>query len=206
VNNYSNKQTQFELFPGVSGPSPEVKSARFFPTEMTFTWENLVVLTGFIIVVMVLSYSLGVNQGRRHVASQVVEQPQTDVAVQPAPVEVPEVAVQEKAAVEAPVTVLAAKPSIDNVLNLAVPAGDKENIANDKKDDTIYTIQIASFKGEKWANQEAEVLKKKGFESIVLPKGKHSIVCIGKFDRRNDAQTFSTKLKGRYKDCLVRRL
>ena len=73
-------------------------------------------------------------------------------------------------------------------------------------DDKKYTIQVASFKTDLNANKEADSLKGKGFETSVLRKGSYSIVCVGKFQRKEEAKQFSRKLRNRYKDCLVRRL
>ena len=69
-----------------------------------------------------------------------------------------------------------------------------------------YTIQVASFKREEYALAEAQDLKKKGHDILVLGKGQHFIVCVGKFLSENEAKIFSGKLKKQYKDCLVRRL
>jgi hypothetical protein len=85
----------------------------------------------------------------------------------------------------------------DVVLAMQVPAGTED----------LYTIQVASFKlGSKYADKEMSNLKSSGHETFILPKGNFSIVCIGKFKGKAEAQQFSKKLKSKYNDCLVRRL
>jgi len=51
-----------------------------------------------------------------------------------------------------------------------------------------------------------EKLKKKGYEIFIVQKGSYLVVCAGKFFEHDEAEGFSTKLKNKYKDCLVRRL
>lgn len=76
----------------------------------------------------------------------------------------------------------------------------------EKDNKRYYTIQVASFKKEKNAKIEAERLKGIGVDIFVLPKGEYSIVCIGRFMKKDDAKEFSVKIKDRYKDYLIRRL
>ncbi|MCK5581683.1 MAG: SPOR domain-containing protein, partial [Candidatus Omnitrophica bacterium] len=78
--------------------------------------------------------------------------------------------------------------------------------ARKKKVDSTYTVQVASFRKKVYAEKEAMDLKKKGYEIFVVPKGDYSIVCVGKFAYKNEANQMSRKLRKRYKDCLVRSL
>jgi hypothetical protein len=69
-----------------------------------------------------------------------------------------------------------------------------------------YTIQIASYQTKTYAQKEAESLKKRGFASLVLPKGTYTIVCVGNFADEKTARPLLSKLKKRYQDCFIRRL
>ncbi len=69
-----------------------------------------------------------------------------------------------------------------------------------------YTIQVASFKDEEYAQKEASALKKKNFAVFVISKGNFSIVCVGKFSKKEEANGILAKLKKNYNDCLIRRL
>ena len=69
-----------------------------------------------------------------------------------------------------------------------------------------YTIQIASYQTKTYAQKEAESLKKRGFASLVLPKGTYTIVCVGNFANEKTARPLLSELKKRYQDCFVRRL
>ena len=92
----------------------------------------------------------------------------------------------------------------DKTLILSKPPAAREEIVADIK--KFYTVQVASYKGEKYAQKEASLLKQKGYDILVLPKGAFSIVCVGKFKEKEEAKNFSQKLKKQYKDCLVRSL
>ena len=82
-----------------------------------------------------------------------------------------------------------------------------ENLLVQEKDiRKHYTVQVASFQTRKYAQKEAEVLRKKGFSPLVLPKGKYSILCVGNFSSRETAKPLLSKLRQRYRDCFVRRL
>jgi septal ring-binding cell division protein DamX len=70
-----------------------------------------------------------------------------------------------------------------------------------------YTVQVASYKSERSAKREAQNLKQKGYSDIfVLPKGAYVILCVGNFSTRNEASTYTKKLRDRYQDSVVRRL
>ncbi len=69
-----------------------------------------------------------------------------------------------------------------------------------------YTIQLASYKAKKFADTQAEVLKKKGLAPLVLRKGDYIILCVGRFSDKDEARSSLSKFKKDYKDCYLRRL
>ncbi|MDI6606353.1 MAG: SPOR domain-containing protein [Candidatus Omnitrophota bacterium] len=69
-----------------------------------------------------------------------------------------------------------------------------------------YTVQLASYKAKKFADREAEALKKKGLMPLVLYKGDYVVLCAGKFSDKEEARSSMSKLKKEYKDCYLRRL
>ncbi|MBF0330608.1 MAG: SPOR domain-containing protein [Candidatus Omnitrophica bacterium] len=88
------------------------------------------------------------------------------------------------------------------VKNKAVPA-----VANVIAAVGGYTLQVASYKAEKFAKLEADKLKQKGFNDVyVLAKGAYTIVCVGNFQKKEDASDVKRQLKSRYQDFVVRRL
>ena len=69
-----------------------------------------------------------------------------------------------------------------------------------------YTVQVGTYREKKFAIQEATMLKSKGYQPLLFPKGDQIILCVGKFIHVDDAKKIIDKLKGKYKDCLVRRI
>jgi septal ring-binding cell division protein DamX len=70
-----------------------------------------------------------------------------------------------------------------------------------------YTVQVASYKSQKFAQKEADALMQKGYRDIqIVPKGAYVILCVGNFSTKSDASAYTSKLKGRYQDTVVRRL
>jgi cell division septation protein DedD len=227
MTSYYQNHSQFELFPTAASKSVEQPSQRFSFNRLSLTFENVGVLGILVIMSMVVSFSLGVERGK-HISKP--KQPLPDQETQQATIEAsvqqpPEIggaptqeitlastgASQEAGAVSAgTVTLPVESVSVsDTTVSLsqgstdlvqAVAEGAKKSI------DKAYTVQVASFKKEKFAHEAAVDLKKKGYEILVLPKGKYSILCVGRFTHKDEAESFSTKLKKRYRDCLVRRL
>ena len=196
------RQSQFELFPNTGGSEIPQPKARLFSSSLNLSMENVMVVGVAVIMSMVLSFSFGVEKGKRTTRLQTavmpdVSQPEQAVTapmadsgkktapvagdVSPAPSDTPETGTG----------VLAALP----------PGGTEKNV------DKVYTIQVASFKREEQAQRLATTLQQKGYDAaMVVPKGSYSIVCVGKFSNHTEAKDFSRKLKKDYKDLLVRSL
>ena len=201
--NINYKQPQFELFPGNSTVGDDARRPRLFLANLTLTIENLVVLTILCIMLAVFAYSLGVERGKHVMSTQFKEKLQAASLVAETPAVVAQAAVTPVRSVEQPIT--AAVASVPVQAASQVPAAVVEQkpqmvVAPDFK----YTVQVASYADEKFARRVADDLGKKGFETIVMQKGKYAILCVGKFNRKNEAVAMTAKLKSKYKDCLVR--
>jgi len=193
------KQDQFELFSGTGqGPVPTPSTPRFIFSSITMSAENIIVLTVFVFLAIIVSFSLGVEKGKKGFTSRVVGQAKQVVA-QPAAVAQPTAA---KQAMKVQPAVAAPKNPAEKT---TVPAADTPQ-ALVKMPESFYTVQLASFASKKFAEQEAALLQKRGYETFVVSKGKHVIVCAGRFIDSQAAKIFSGKLKDKYRDCLVRRL
>jgi len=190
--NINFRQSQFELFPDSAADAPGPHKPKFLFSSITLSFENIIILTVCLFMVIILSFSIGVEKGKstalRSSDEPITQQTafQKEAKPMPAPVAVEE---------EGKVTIVAQAPSEQS----------SESVSQ-QLDKDYFTVQVASFKTKKYADQEAESLKKKGYESFIIPKGKHIIVCAGKFLTDSAAKGFLTELKYKYKDCLVRRL
>ena len=192
--NINYKQSQFELFPHTLSSGERAARSRFLFAHLTFSLENVIVGLIVILMMIVLSYSLGVERGKR-VAFKETSSP---VVSSETPAAVPSLKKEKP--------LRQVKPEIPSVprenasISPLRPKEVQEIVKN------TYTIQVASFKDEQLAREEADILKKKGYEIYVMPKGIYSIVCVGKFLKKDEAQDVLNPLKRKYKDCLVRRL
>ncbi len=213
--NITYKQSQFELFPGSPGSNGETGRPRYLFANLTFSPENLIIVSIILVLVMVFCFSLGVERGRRLMRTQplpAAEKIQASVV----PVVIPPISAQPAVkngrqiptTFKATVTQVAELASIEQIkpVDLKTAASNKvlKEVETLVKD--VYTIQVASFKQNSYAKREADVLKQKGFDIFVVPKGGHSIVCVGKFAERTDAKAYSNKIPKQYKDFVIRRL
>ncbi len=202
--NINYKQPQFELFPGSSAQAEDASRPRFLLANLTLSVENLVVLSILGIMVAVFAYSLGVERGKHLMASQARP---TSLA---ATVSDPQAVVVQQATVTAVTTTARQIPAAGKPVS-AVPANVKPAVASAVVAQKPivpsafkYTIQVASYGDVKFAQKAAIDLNKNGFETLVMQKGKYAILCVGKFNQKNEAMSVISKLKSKYKDCLVR--
>jgi len=162
---------------------------------MTLSAENIIILTVLIFLGIIVSFSIGVEKGKR------LNLANAATPIRPVAIEQPKTVTPllKKETVKDIGNVTVAKQGVPGSTSAiqTVPASGSEN---------FYTVQIASFKLRKFAEEEAHGLKAKGYETFIVPKGQHLVVCAGRFLDQAAAKIFLGKLKGKYKDCLVRRL
>ncbi len=201
------QESQFELFnskPPSYGPTERLP---FVKPNLVLTFDHTIILSIILLLLMVFSFSLGVERGKRVASAPQAQFHQdrkatatrTQSAARPAAGTqklTSEQSAQQHKTNDAVGPAPAVAPAIAPPAAPAAPSPDQD----------MYTVQVASFKQEKHALQEAMNLKQKGYEIYVLPKGQHSIVCVGKFIQKKEAAAMSAKLRKYYKDCLVRNL
>jgi septal ring-binding cell division protein DamX len=198
--NINYKQPQFELFPSNSGVGDDASKPRFFLANLTLTIENLVVLSILGIMLAVFAYSLGVERGKHVMVAQMMER----APLKPLVAQSPVVAVKPSATANSAQAVGTAVVTAPVQSVPTAPASVVEQKLQNVNPAFKYTVQVASYADEKFAQRAAQDLGKKGFETIVMQKGKYAILCVGKFNQMNEAKAAIAKLKSKYKDCLVR--
>lgn len=179
--------SQLELF---SESAPEKGSQTRSASDYNFLkrikgYEKVILLTIAILVTGIISFSFGVERGKRivlsankPVESAKVESASIPSAPEPAPVPAPVMVKKETLFEQSPV--LASSGS--------------------------FTIQVASFKNKDSALKEVEVLKKKGMTTQLIKKGQYTILCVGNFPNKETAQPLLSELRKRYNRCYIRRL
>ncbi len=209
MNIHFGNQSQFELFPGTTGEPIENTAPRFIFSRIVLTFENVVVVFVFVIVSLIIAFSIGVERGRvkarlaRPVAqltpvtpvmTSVMPHPQISVLTTPA---------VKTAAPAISGTAEAAREVLPAPMITPVTA---RSVAPQKDIDKGYTVQVASYKKESMAEKEAGDLKRQGLESFVVQKGNYIIVCVGRFSSQDQAKQMLSQLRKRYKDSMIRSL
>jgi hypothetical protein len=198
------KQSQFELFPGASGSTPQTGRTVGLTKDLTLSLENIIVLSIVFVMTMVFLFSCGVERGKKlaalSLASSKADQAKT---------------MEKTVADRAAEKVLQPNQEEQVVFPVEIPREITEDqalpvlppVEKNEEQEQLFTIQVASFKLQENAQKEADLLRGTGHdEAFVLPKGSYSIVCVGKFIHHNEAKRYSAKLKKKYNDCMVRRL
>ena len=67
------------------------------------------------------------------------------------------------------------------------------------------TEHVHVLSGSETLEKDIE-LKKKGLSTLVLPKGRFIVLCVGRFSDKQTAQPVLTELKKQYRDCFIRRI
>lgn len=202
-------ESQFEFFTHSSAASPAVSERTLYlKPKVVLTFDNLIVLSIALLLLMVISFSVGVERGKSIVR---VEHKVIDLSDKK-PVSLTANPDRNSKSLEHPVPAVSAVSSpLVKTAPVPVPAAVAQSVpvvsvTENSTEQDMYTVQVASFKQEKYAQQEAMALKQKGYKISVLLKGKHSIVCVGKFAQKQEAVAMSGKLRKYYKDCVVRNL
>lgn len=177
--------SQLELFTESKGyPKNKAHPGWSFSSYIANYEKIILFIIGFIITGLV-SFSLGVEKGKRVTLLKANPHLDTALKIQPA--------VSQQIARQIPTVTEKAK-----IPEAVAPV--KQEVMQG------YTIQLASYKTMTYAQKEAEALRKKGFSPLVLSKGEYKVLCVGSFADREKAKSLLSELKKRYRDCLVRRL
>jgi len=158
-------------------------------------YEKFIVFILSCMVLSLVSFSLGVEKGKR----LAVKTAQTSLIVN-TQIQSGQVAPRELKLPASPVSNTAIKPNNYSTDTVVTKLDAKPQHSG------RYTIQVASFKTSSLAQKESKELEKKGFSTIVSSKGKYVILCVGNFAGREEAKTTLSQLKKRYEDCFIRRL
>ncbi len=170
--------SQLELFGQGRGTNQPAKPLSRAFLDYLWSYEKTILLVICFIITGVISFSLGVEQGKRtHLTRiEVHKVPQAQV-LPPVP--------------------------LNNTPKIIVKPVAQESSALASSG---YTIQVASYQTKKYAQKEAEAIRKKGFSSFVLSKGAFSVLCVGNFSTQESAKAVLAELKKQYKGCIIRRL
>jgi SPOR domain len=183
--NINYKQPQFELFPANSATLEDINKPKFLLANLTFSLESLVILAILGIMVALFSFSLGVERGKGLAAQALDERVSaawnvgSRTLAQPAPAAAPSATVQ------------APKPLINRGFFWGTGMR--------------YTLQAATYGNEEYAQQDAMLLKREGFQPFLIKNGRYWLLCIGNFSNKESASGYLRKLPPDYRSAQVRR-
>ena len=207
--NINYKEPQFELFPANSATLEDINKPKFLLATLTLSTESLVILVILAIMIALFSFSLGVERGR-HLAAQTLDDKVSaawNVGGRRLAVVAPPVAAQATAGNlqasqrsrvlnTAQVThanlnsrvVLTTVPKAVAVKPV-VPAANLSMSSVGK-----WTVQLATYKSENYAKQDALGLKAKGYPVFIVKFKEYYLVCAGQFASQEQANAFSKKV------------
>ncbi|MFH1552096.1 MAG: SPOR domain-containing protein [Candidatus Omnitrophota bacterium] len=181
---------------------------RFLP-HIRIPVEHTVILAIGVLILIIISYAVGVERGKRmppaklviarETASVALEEKEVAKAPQPAPdKDMPELRQQFKAEPEADrlgsdIDVAGEQAQIEIKTDTSVSAG------------TVYIVQLASFKDRYSANKEINKLKEKGVEAHFTKKGQWYQVYATGYRTIDEAKKAREKLITDYEDCYIRK-
>jgi hypothetical protein len=176
---------QLELFSYPKNKESQSKPSYSFFNYMR-NYEKIILRIIIFIITAVVSFSLGVEKGKRMNVRQ--SNFHLDMALKLHP----------------------DKPTTQNISHQqpVIQKEETKDRAMPVRPEIIgnYTIQVASFATSTYAQKEAEKLKKKGLSPQVLSKGRFEVLYVGKFSDKESAKPVLTELKKIYRDCFIRRL
>lgn len=176
--------SQLEMFQPSEYMAPQERQGKKDNSylEKTRGYYKVMYVFTAVIIASLASFSIGVEKGKRiafHSASRII--PALPPAAAIAPVIPPAIP----------------KPIIpqENII-----------IKKDSAPMESFTIQVASVSQKGSITNELARLKNKGYAGFSLAKGKYTIICVGKYYGKVEAQSSLNKIKNHYPDSMLRRL
>ncbi len=78
--------------------------------------------------------------------------------------------------------------------------------AEEEKEEKGYHVQVASFHKQNSAQREAKSLEDIGYPVRILKKGDYLVIYVGGFQDEREAKNNFKNLRKKYKDCILRKL
>ncbi len=207
-----NQQIEFEVFPkdnksnyaylsGIKGDS-QTESTQI---NVVFSHQSVIIIFICAIMLLVASFSLGVEKGKlvsRSATTEEKEKIQDTATIASTttidPKQITDLAEKnQQTAVKQIETIKEVAKTTE--ASVAINANTQPSAGN-------YSIQVASVKSESAAKGLTETLAKKGISAFTRSSGKYTIVLAGNFSSKEEAQPSLKVLKKTYTDCFLRKI
>ncbi len=143
--------------------------------------DTLILLSVITILLFTLSFSMGVEKGKKVILSE--KETSKEIA--------------NPAQFKGTTTTKSEKIK----KNIKVIKQPKEKI----KEKERYHVQVASFKKENSALREVKSLENKGYPVTIIKKGDYVVIYVGGFENEGEAKSNFIDLRKRYKDCIFKK-
>lgn len=179
--NTNDRDRQAEFFSDLPDTTKKTKKRGFKlgKVAISLSYENLIILAIGLIMMLIVCYSLGVERGK-HLAQ-----------LEPEGIkEIEQERVQKAPPQKSP------EPEQKRI---RIKVASSKEIAK-----TFPYIQVASFRTQKHARKEMELLKDRGFWPFTLTWGRYKVVCVGGYKNDGEASRDFKQLRKVYADCILR--
>ena len=178
--------------------------------QLTITYDKLLVVLIAWVIVFALTYSFGVEHGKRAVEKSIELHMGAHTDTVSLTVK-PKTPPSEASPNEETIILVNQEPAADAEplpvsQMVSVPPAPRPFPVADLAKKGSYTVQLVTYADEKQAVREIDHLKTKGHEVFVIPSGHYYQVCANYFDDKVKARNFLKQFSelGRYPDAYVR--
>jgi preprotein translocase subunit SecF len=197
------------------------RQLKFFETEedrnnnkrktIAVPLDTLILLMIVVVLLFILSFSLGVEKGRRTVITNKQFSEKIPATSEVFPVSLNNVALEANSLSEEKTTqreskIIAKKKQIPAkiVQNNEIIRKVTQELKPVNYEEEKYAVQVISCSGQTCAQEELKKLQNQGFPAYIAKKSNFFVVYAGNFKDKVQAQKNLELLKKTYKDCMLR--
>jgi hypothetical protein len=189
----------------------DLQGSSFLTRNLSVQVHKLFIGAISILVLGVLVYCFGVEQGKRSMEAQLETLlPSRGDLIVPALSAPPKPSVDEESDKGETVLIignqeLTSKPA-EIQLAPETPAKKEDFPVADGARSSDFTVQLVTYENKTLAAKEVNVLREGGHDGFVIPSGRYYQVCADYFNSRSDARFVLNRFKssGRYPDAYIR--
>lgn len=181
---------------------------------VTLSYENVIFGVTLLVMSMVVSFTLGIERGRRIGPKGGESEPQNvaPAKLQEETVQVSTSSVHEEAAPVSQEVASVIKEEASPIPNEPEPSPDAQQPTRERISRRVkeggYAIQLITYTRQDYAEKEIAKLKEGGFTPYIVRTGKYFVVCIGPYESYNKAKSLLKEFKSQasYRSAFLKKL
>lgn len=182
--------------------SRESKGGKFC---INISLDTLAIFLIIIIFVVIFSYVLGVEKGKKHIMASYHAQDEFAGDIKIDQIEKKQRDKVKETGKKPPSETKKQAPETPVIKKEDVAAADRFLRTDTKIPDTGgYIVQVASYTNKKIAKYEELRLREKGYPALLTQQGNYLVLSVGKYGTRDEAEEKAGQLKSRYGDCIIK--